>query len=322
MRNTNIITAKQALKALTAAGVFTLAACTTSPFANTPPRARPAGLTASITPYIRSQTSRDLATFYTREQARLKTHDLMRVDGGGPDTPFTAAVLARNFEQIALYSEFTSGGASLASANTPNALQRWTTPVRYAVEFGDSVGADNRATDHAALTRYIDRLARITGHRLAVTTRNPNFLVLISGQDDRSAALTRIRQFIPDITDQWLDKLRDLPRSTHCIVLTFGGLETDNTIERAVALIRAEDPPEMRRSCIHEELAQGLGLLNDSPAARPSIFNDDEEFALLTNHDEMLLSILYDPRLSPGMSAQTARPIVRTIATELVEGAQ
>jgi hypothetical protein len=51
---------------------------------------------------------------------------------------------------------------------------------------------------------------------------------------------------------------------------------------RAVAVVRAEHPDLLRQSCIHEEIAQGLGLPNDSPAARPSIFNDDEEFALLT----------------------------------------
>ena len=46
----------------------------------------------------------------------------------------------------------------------------------------------------------------------------------------------------------------------------------------AVAIVRGEHPDLMRLSCIHEELAQGLGLANDSPYARPSVFNDDEEF--------------------------------------------
>ena len=44
-----------------------------------------------------------------------------------------------------------------------------------------------------------------------------------------------------------------------------------------------------------------MGLANDSPDARPSVFNDDEEFAFLTRHDELLLKMLYDPRLRPGM---------------------
>jgi hypothetical protein len=85
-------------------------------------------------------------------------------------------------------------------------------------------------------------------------------------------------------------------------------------------LVRTEHPDLTRRACYHEELAQGLGLANDDQNARPSIFNDDEEFALLTSHDELLLKILYDPRLQPGMSADEARPIVWSLAQELVEG--
>jgi hypothetical protein len=60
-----------------------------------------------------------------------------------------------------------------------------------------------------------------------------------------------------------------------------------------------------------------MGLANDSPRARPSIFNDDEEFGFLTRQDEMLLKLLYDPRLHVGMSARDARPIVQQIAYEL-----
>ena len=63
-----------------------------------------------------------------------------------------------------------------------------------------------------------------------------------------------------------------------------------------------------------------MGLANDSPTARPSIFNDDEEFGLLTRHDELLLRMLYDPRLRTGMTIDEATPIVQTIAAELVGG--
>jgi hypothetical protein len=67
---------------------------------------------------------------------------------------------------------------------------------------------------------------------------------------------------------------------------------------------------------VHEELAQGLGLANDSPRARPSIFNDDDEFALLTMQDEDLLRLLYSPRLTPGMSFDIARPILTQLIAE------
>ena len=70
----------------------------------------------------------------------------------------------------------------------------------------------------------------------------------------------------------------------------------------------------MQRACIEEELAQGLGLANDSPYARPSIFNDDDEFATLTSMDAVMLQILYNPRLLPGMTLDQARPFLYEIS--------
>jgi hypothetical protein len=89
---------------------------------------------------------------------------------------------------------------------------------------------------------------------------------------------------------------------------------------RAFAVIRAEHPDLLRLSCLHEEIAQGLGLPNDSPRARPSIFNDDEEFALLTDHDELLLRMLYSRELRAGMTLSEARPIAESLARRLLGG--
>src|SRR5690606_31884228 len=90
----------------------------------------------------------------------------------------------------------------------------------------------------------------------------------------------------------------------------------DHNYRHAIAFIRSEHPDLLRQSCIHEELAQGLGLANDSPRARPSIFNDDDEFALLTTQDEELLRLLYSPRFTPGMSLETAQPILTQLVAE------
>ena len=61
-------------------------------------------------------------------------------------------------------------------------------------------------------------------------------------------------------------------------------------------------------------------VANDIQAASPSIFNDDDEFALLTSQDELLLQMLYDPRLKQSMSLEEASPIAHIIARELVDG--
>jgi len=136
-------------------------------------------------------------------------------------------------------------------------------------------------------------------------------------EDERRAAGPVLRDLVPGIGDLAIDTIATMPRSTFCLVFAFSQGDAP-TYARAVAVIRAEHPPLLRLSCLHEELAQGMGLANDSPRARPSIFNDDEEFALLTRHDELLLKMLYDPRLRPGMGAGQARPIIAEIARELV----
>ena len=123
---------------------------------------------------------------------------------------------------------------------------------------------------------------------------------------------------MPNADPRSVALLRNLPRSIQCIVMTTS--EPSNPFEHdtALAVVRAEHPDLLRKSCYHEEMAQGLGLSNDSPNARPSIFNDDDEFALLTSHDEKLLTMLYDPRLRQGMTADEARPVTRILARELM----
>jgi hypothetical protein len=200
---------------------------------------------------------------------------LLRRDGGGADTPFTRTMLARNFEQIAFFSEYDGG---FSTAGGPSPLRRWGGPVHMEMIFGSSVPPSQRASDTANVRSFADRLARVTGHPVSMG-RKPNFVVIVAGEDDRGAALAQAAAQLPGVTATSLEPLANLPRNSYCVVVTYSTGIGDNTYTAAIALIRAENPNFLRLSCIHEELAQGMGLANDSPAARPSIFNDDDEFA-------------------------------------------
>lgn len=312
---------RRLLAGLAVAGL--LAGCAEEVPTSLTPRARPADLVTKPEPVAEpSAKAQELRSYYARVQADLLAQGLLRQDGGGIDTPFDARMLAENFERVALYDEYASGGGLRAVSDAPSHLRRWVIPVRVNLEFGSSVPADQRDADRGEVTDYAARLGRITGHSVSMSkgAAAGNFHVLVVGEDDRDEALRRIRQLVPSISDQSLDIFRTLPRSIHCLVVAFSTGGADYEYRRAIAFVRAEHPKLMRRSCFHEEMAQGLGLANDSPHARPSIFNDDDEFALLTTHDEMLLKMLYDPRLRPGMTPDEARPIVTDIAASLVGG--
>ncbi len=303
-------------QAMTGLALLALCACTTATAPPGPkPQARPDGLATPAPPMEAgpSRGSQALSQYYAAVQADLLAQGLLRTDGGGPDSPYTDTDVIRNFERIAFYDEYERNGGLRPSRGGPVGLRKWTSPVRIAVEFGDSVPKAQRPVDRGMVSDYATRLARVTGHPISTVRGNPNFHVLIMGEDDRAQAINRILQIVPNINRSSLALFRTLPRSIHCLVIAFSSSEDDYSYGRAIAFIRAEHPDLMRRSCVHEEMAQGLGLANDSPRARPSIFNDDDEFALLTTHDEELLSLLYTPALTPGMHPDAALPIVRRI---------
>ncbi len=264
----------------------------------------------------RSATSIELATHFRRVENDLRTRGLLRTDGGGPDTTFTDTMLARNFVRIALFDEFVMTPTGLRAQPTISRLRRWEKPVNFTVQFGDTVPEDQRLEDSQNVRNYVSRLARVSGQPMSMNDTDPNFHVLILNEDDRLGFEGDLRALVPGIDDASVRAFLDVPRDTLCLVLAFSQ-DGKPQYSQAVALIRGEHPDLMRLSCIHEELAQGLGLANDSPQARPSIFNDDEEFGLLTTHDELLLKMLYDDRLQTGMAAAEAAPIARVIATEL-----
>lgn len=260
-----------------------------------------------------SEKSAALRSYLAQVESAQLSQGLLRQDGGGPDTPFSADMLARNFEQIAFYNEYET---ALEGRGGKSPLRRWETPVRVGMVFGESVPPSQRSSDERLVRDYARRLNKVTGHPIG-TFGPANFIVVVAGEDDRDAALDQAAARISGITPESLNPLRKLDRDTYCVVAAYASANRASSYSAAIALIRAENPPLLRASCVHEEMAQGLGLANDSRTARPSIFNDDDEFALLTNHDELLLKMLYDPRLQPGMTAEDAAPITRIIAREL-----
>jgi len=267
-----------------------------------------------------SPESLALTQYYARVQASLLTQGLLRQDGGGVDVPFTQRNLVDNFIRIAMFDEYTNIGGRIVARQTPSKLDKWQGPIRMAVEFGASVSPDQRATDRDNIAKFGARLSRLTDLPIRQVRTEANFHIFVVNEDERRALGPRIREILPGIDDLSLSTVVDMPRSTFCQVFALDP-GNDGTYSQALAIIRGEHPDLMRLSCIHEEIAQGLGLSNDSPAARPSIFNDDEEFGLLTTQDELLLRMLYDPRMLPGMDAEAARVQAEIIAAELMGGA-
>jgi len=75
------------------------------------------------------------------------------------------------------------------------------------------------------------------------------------------------------------------------------------TARETVAIFLPSDTsPQEVRDCLHEELAQAMGPLNDLYSLSDSVFNDDNFHTVLTGFDMLILRLHYAPELHSGMT--------------------
>src|SRR3990167_8739416 len=91
---------------------------------------------------------------------------------------------------------------------------------------------------------------------------------------------------------------------------------TNMTTRQNVAIFVPSDTnPQEVRDCLHEELAQAMGPLNDLYRLPDSVFNDDNFNTVLTGFDMLILRMHYAPELYSGMTeAETARHLPAILA--------
>lgn len=74
------------------------------------------------------------------------------------------------------------------------------------------------------------------------------------------------------------------------------------TRERVAVFVPSDVPPQEVRDCLHEELAQALGPLNDLYRLHESVWNDDNFQTVATGFDMLMLRVFNAPELQSGMS--------------------
>ncbi|MEM9063675.1 MAG: DUF2927 domain-containing protein [Pseudomonadota bacterium] len=242
---------------------------------------------------------------------KLQSKGHLRVEAAPSDVSYDVVSLARSFRDVAFSYEFHFQGKRLVNERLEKPLKRWHGVIRYKMD-GDGV-TDADRDEVAALTA---RLSALTGLAFVPSSTDHDMLITIASAADRD----RISRNLSERDHSAYQERYDIWRATPGWLCgaTLSSSDADpGRLVFAHIFIAAEITGVLRRSCLHEEITQSLGLTNDSETARPSIFNDDHEFAVLTRHDETLLRVLYDPRLDPGMSAVEAMPIARRILNSM-----
>ncbi|WP_170372383.1 DUF2927 domain-containing protein [Ruegeria arenilitoris] len=87
--------------------------------------------------------------------------------------------------------------------------------------------------------------------------------------------------------------------------------------ERLAIFIPNDVSPQEMRDCLHEELAQAIGPLNDMYRLPDSVFNDDNFHTVLTGFDMLILRATYAPELQTGMTREQVAQVIPGVIARL-----
>ncbi len=254
------------------------------------------------------KTSSELARGYERDLRAMKQDGYGRADTRPLDAAWTAEDLERNFAHVVHARDHGRFGEQ--------PLRKWRSPGLYKVV---SMGAGPQADERAHMRDLARRLSAATGLpvREAADDEVASIVILYLDYEER-AAMLRVPDLETDnpVLHELIEALQE-DENRLCVYNTLHDAEDpEQWVTLAYTVIRSELPKEWRNSCLDEEVTQMFGPAFDHDDVRPSMFNDDEEFLFLTDHDEAMLRLIYDPRLRSGMTEAQTAPIVREILAE------
>ncbi len=148
------------------------------------------------------------------------------------------------------------------------------------------------------LTHLLDRLQREAGieiQQTAGSNANANITIQAVSRADIREALPQAACFVvPNVSS-----LQDFSRKRRSAATNWSLLTTRY---RLAIFLPFDSSPQEIRDCLHEELAQAVGPLNDLYRLADSVFNDDNVHTVLTGFDMLILRVGYAPELYSGMS--------------------
>jgi len=218
--------------------------------------------------------------------------------GAPPEyTRFSTSELMHGFLALAF-------GSDLRIGARPRGIRRFDHPIHAQVISGGSV---DRA---AAMTRVIEEYARkVPTLQLSVVDAPPADVEvrLIDEKDFKSALQAAFGAAVA----------QTFIRRTDPQCMTSVKSSTEGDILRSVSFIIVDKGNDVFLDCAYHELLHAFGLSNHDQRNRWTTLNQKRMVGYLTVYDRDLLTLLYDPRMKPGLSPAQARSELPQVIAEL-----
>lgn len=88
-------------------------------------------------------------------------------------------------------------------------------------------------------------------------------------------------------------------------------------IERSDVILTVDNGDFIFLDCAYEELLQSLGPINDTDKVPWTMFNDEVQKGYFDVYDQYLLNILYDPRITAGMTVAEVRAVLPAVLADV-----
>jgi Protein of unknown function (DUF2927) len=192
----------------------------------------------------------------------------------------------------------TSFGAEFQLAGRVDRIRKYVKPVR--------VFAENNSRPER--TKQLAEIVTDIGHHIQH--------IDIAMIDDRGAAnvivtMVRERNFGKTLATMYGDdRAKEIKRSLDPQCLS-GFTKNDRfEIEHSEVILTIDAGDFIFRDCAYEELLQALGPINDTSSVPWTMFNDDVQMGFFDVFDQLLLNVLYDPRIKPGMTIDEVKSLL------------
>ncbi|WP_170343998.1 DUF2927 domain-containing protein [Ruegeria atlantica] len=203
---------------------------------------------------------------------------------------------ARSNKNIA--SDFLSLHFELESGAALPVFTRFETPVTVRLTGSPT------ASMQQDLTRLLNRLRREAGINIRqIDEGQANITIEAVSQKDILRILPNAACFVVPNSSS----LEEYRRDRRKIKSSWTELRKR---ERLGIFIPYDVSPQEIRDCLHEELAQALGPLNDLYHLPDSVFNDDNIHTVLTGFDMLILRAAYAPELRTGMTRDQVAAVI------------
>jgi Protein of unknown function (DUF2927) len=212
-------------------------------------------------------------------------------------TRFSTAELMRGFLALAFGSDLRVGAA-------PRGIRRFDHPIRVAVIAGGSV--DRAAAMRSVLDEYV---AKVPNLRLSIAAGTAPADIEVQLIDEKNFKSALQAEFGAKITKTFVAR-------TDPQCMTSVKSDAGSGIVRSVSFIIVDKGNEVFLDCAYHEMLHAFGLSNHDQHNPWTTLNQKRRVGYLSVYDRALLTMLYDPRIQPGMTARQARAALpRVIAT-------